>query len=131
MKSRSVVLPAGVAVPRIRHAPKVRASAWEDVVELSAAYGLRLLSWQENVLEAAMGERSDGLWAARHIGLSCPRQNGKGSVLEARALAGLLLFDERMIIHSAHEVRTAQIGFQRLKSYFENFDDLRRKVVGI
>ena len=125
------MLPDGVPVPRIRHAPHVRASAWEDVVELSAAYGLKLLAWQENALEAAMGERSDGLWAAKHVGLSCPRQNGKGSLLEARALAGLLLFDEKMIIHSAHEVRTAQIGFQRLKSYFENYDDLRRKVVGI
>jgi len=78
-----------------------------------------------------MGERRDGRWAAKHIGLSCPRQSGKGAILEARALAGLLLFDEKMIIHSAHETRTAQIGFQRLKAYFENYDDLRRKVTGI
>jgi phage terminase large subunit-like protein len=132
MKSQSVVLPAGVPVPRIRHAPHVRVNdAWEDIVALAAAYDLKLLSWQENVFEAAMGERADGLWAAKHLGLSCPRQNGKGSVLEARALAGLLLFDEKMIIHSAHEVRTAQIGFQRLKSYFDNYDDLRRKVASI
>ncbi len=131
MKSLSVVLPDGVPVPRLRHAPHVRASAWEDVVELAGAYGLKLLSWQENVLEAAMGERADGLWAAKHIGCSVPRQNGKGALLEARALAGLLLFDEKMVIHSAHEVRTAQIGFQRLKAYFENFDDLRRKVSSI
>lgn len=125
------MLPGGVVVPRIRHAPHVRGNAWEDVAELSGRYGLELLPWQENALEATMGERSDGLWAVKHVGLSCPRQNGKGSLLEARALAGLLLFDEEMIIHSAHEVRTAQIGFQRLKSYFENYDDLRRKVVGI
>ncbi len=131
MKSPNVALPGGAAVPRIRHAPRVRASAWEDVVELSASYGLGLLPWQENVLEAAMGERVDGTFAAKHVGLSCPRQNGKGALLEARALAGLLLFDEKMIIHSAHEVRTAQIGFQRLKAYFENYDDLRRKVAGI
>jgi phage terminase large subunit-like protein len=90
-----------------------------------------LLPWQENVFEASMGERAGGLWAAKHVGLSCPRQNGKGSVLEARALAGLLLFNEQMIIHSAHEVRTAQLGFRRLKSYFENFDDLSRKVAAV
>ena len=131
MKSPHVALPNGVAVPRIRHAPRVRANAWEDITDLAASYGLKLLPWQENVFEATMGERSDGLWAAKHIGLSCPRQNGKGSVLEARALAGLLLFDEKMIVHSAHEVRTAQLGFRRLKSYFENYDDLRRKVAGI
>ncbi len=131
MKSQSVVLPDGIAVPRVRHAPHVRANAWEDVTELAAGYGLSLLDWQENVFEATMGERADGSWAAKHVGLCCPRQNGKGSILEARALAGLLLFDEQMIIHSAHEVRTAQLGFRRLKSYFENYDDLRRKVVGI
>ena len=130
MKSQSVVLPDGIAVPRVRHAPHVRANAWEDVTELAAGYGLSLLDWQENVFEATMGERADGSWAAKHVGLCCPRQNGKGSILEARALAGLLLFDEQMIIHSAHEVRTAQLGFRRLKSYFENYDDLRRKVVG-
>ena len=126
-----MVLPQGVPVPRIRHAPRCRINAWEDIAELASSYGLKFLPWQENVFEATMGERHDGLWGARHIGLCCPRQSGKGAVLEARSLAGLLLFDEKMIIHSAHEVRTAQIGFQRLKSYFENYDDLRRKVVGI
>lgn len=131
MKASTVILPDGVPVPRVRHAPYVKANAWEDITELAASYGLTLLAWQENAFKAVMGERRDGTWAARHIGLSVPRQNGKGSLLEARALSGLLVFGERMIIHSAHEVRTAQIGFQRLKSYFENYDDLRRKVASI
>ena len=132
MRSPSAVLPVGEVVPRIRHVPNVRASgAWEDVVELASAYGLVLDGWQENVLEGSLGERADGLWAAKQIGVSCPRQNGKGAILEARALAGLCLFGEATIIHSAHEARTAQMGFQRLKAYFENYDDLRRKVASI
>jgi phage terminase large subunit-like protein len=129
MKSPTVVMPDGVPVPRIRHAPKnVRHNAWEDVVELAGSYGLKLDPWQENVLEGAMGERADGFWAAKQVGLSCPRQNGKGAILEARALAGLLLFNEKLIIHSAHELATARIGFTRIMAYFENYDDLRRKV---
>ena len=131
MKSSTVALPDGVQTPRIRHAPNVRQNAWEDVSDLCKAYGLVLDPWQENVLEAGMGERADGTWAARHVGLSVPRQNGKGEVAVARELAGLLLFGERMLIHSAHEVRTAQVGFQRMKSYFDNFDDLRKKVSSI
>jgi phage terminase large subunit-like protein len=87
--------------------------------------------WQENVFEGAMGERADGTWAARTVGVSCPRQNGKGTIEEGRALAGLLLFGERLIIASAHEVRTAQIMFQRIKAYFENYDELRKKVANI
>jgi hypothetical protein len=123
------VLPVGVEVPRLRHAPRVRASAWEDVAELASSYGLVLDPWQENVIEGAMGERSDGIWAAKQIGVSCPRQNGKGAIIEARELAGLLLFGENLIIHSAHELATAGLGFRRILSYFENYDDLRRKVV--
>jgi phage terminase large subunit-like protein len=126
------VLPAGIQVPRVRHAPRnVRANSWEDIADLAKAYGLVLDPWQENVFEGSMGERADGMWAAKQIGVSCPRQNGKGALIEARTLAGLVLFGEQVIVHSAHEARTAQMGFQRLKSYFENYDDLRRKVANI
>jgi phage terminase large subunit-like protein len=101
------------------------------MAELAASYGLVLEPWQENVLEGAMGERADGTWSAKQIGCSVPRQNGKGAIIEARELAGLLLFGEQMMIHSAHEIRTSQVGFQRIKAYFDNYDDLRRKVASI
>lgn len=115
-------------VPRVRHAPSVRANAWEDIADLAKAYGLVLDPWQENVFQAAMGERSDGQWATPTVGVSVPRQNGKGALIEARELAGLLLFGEKTIIHSAHEQKTARVGFERVLSYFENYDDLRKKV---
>jgi hypothetical protein len=118
----------GVQVPRVRHAPSVRANDWEDVADLAKAYGLILDPWQENVLQAAMGVRSDGQWATPTVGVSVPRQNGKGALIEARELAGLLLFGEKTIIHSAHEQKTARVGFERVLSYFENYDDLRKKV---
>lgn len=97
---------------------------------MAKAYGLVLDPWQENVLQAAMGERADGQWATPTVGVSVPRQNGKGALIEARELAGLLLFGERTIIHSAHEQKTARVGFERILSYFENYDDLRKKVRG-
>lgn len=118
----------GAQVPRVRHAPNVRANDWEDVADLAKAYGLVLDPWQENVLQAAMGVRSDGSWAAPTVGVNVSRQNGKGALIEARELAGLLLFGEQTIIHSAHEQRTTRVGFERILSYFENFDDLRKKV---
>lgn len=122
-------MPRGVQVPRVRHAPKVQASnGWEDVSDVAAAYGLKLDPWQENVLQAAMGERTDGRWSTPRVGLAVPRQSGKGAIMEARELAGLLVFGEQMIIHSAHDQKTARIGFDRVSSYFENFDDLRKRV---
>lgn len=130
MKSPSVV-PRGVQTPRVRHAPQVRSNAWEDVADVARAYGLLLDEWQENVLEAAMGERTDGQWASPRVGISVPRQNGKGALIEARELAGLLVFGEQSIVHSAHQQSTARVGFDRLKAYFENYDDLRRKVKAV
>lgn len=118
----------GVQTPRLRHAPKIRRSAWEDVADVAKAYGLELDPWQENVLQAAMGERADGQWASPRVGVSVPRQNGKGALIEARELAGLLVFGEQVIVHSAHEQKTARVGFDRIRSYFDNYDDLRKRV---
>lgn len=121
----------GEQVPRVRHAPHVRDNDWEDVSDLAKAYGLVLDEWQENALEAGLGVRSDGRWAATLVGVNVARQNGKGALIEARELAGLLLFGEKTIIHSAHEQKTARVGFERVLSYFENYDDLRKKVRSI
>ena len=95
---------------------------------MARAYGLDLDPWQENVLQACMGERADGQWASPRVGVSVPRQNGKGALIEARELAGLLVFGERTIVHSAHESKTARIGFERIRAYFDNYDDLRKRV---
>lgn len=121
----------GEQVPRIRHAPSVRANDWEDCADLARAYGLELDPWQENVLQAALGIRSGGRWAASTVGVNVARQNGKGAIIEARELAGLLLFGEKTIIHSAHEMKTARVGFERILAYFENYDDLRKKVKSV
>lgn len=119
---------SGNQFPSFSKVPESKFNAWEDVRDLCAAYGLVLDPWQENVLRAALGERSDGTWAASRVCMSVPRQQGKTALFEARELAGLLLFGEQLIVHSAHLVPTALEGFQRIKGYFENYDDLRRKV---
>lgn len=103
------------APPRVAVKPAAtRANAWEDVSDLSASFGVKLDDWQDAVLEAAMGERADGTWAADVIGLSVPRQNGKSQLLVARALAGALLFGEEKIIISAHAQDTAREAFGKL-----------------
>jgi phage terminase large subunit-like protein len=72
--------------------------------------------------------RPDGKWACFECGIVVPRQNGKGAILEARALGGLFLFGERLIMWSAHEYKTAMEGFRRLRELIDNTDDLRRQV---
>jgi hypothetical protein len=87
--------------------------------------------WQQLVLREALGERRDGSWAASEVGVCVPRQNGKGEIILARELAGLFLFNEQLMIHSAHEYKTAAEGFLRLQALLENNDWLRKQVKSI
>lgn len=113
-KSRPVAL-LGEAPPLVHvEPPRTRANSWQDVVDLSEAFGVRLDDWQALVLEASLGERADATWSARRVGLSVPRQNGKSQLLVARALAGALLFGERKIVISAHQQDTARESFSKL-----------------
>ena len=116
------------AAPRVMLAPDYSTSAGSEAIELAAMAGLELDPWQQLVLEASLGEGGDGCWAAAEVGLCVPRQNGKNSVLEARELAGLYLLGEHLLIHSAHQFKTAKEHFLRILSLIEQTPDLDRRV---
>lgn len=117
------------APPRVLVAPPpTRANAWEDVSDLSASFGVKLDDWQDAILQAAMGERADGTWAADVVGLSVPRQNGKSQLLVARALAGAILFGETKIIISAHAQDTAREAFSKLIEMRDNCPALDERI---
>jgi len=118
-RSQPVAL-LGEAPPRVHVAPPAtRANSWQDVADLSARVGVVLDEWQELVLQAAMGERQNATWAAKRVGLSVPRQNGKSQLLVARVLAGALLFGEKKIVVSAHQQDTARESFTKLLEIIE------------
>lgn len=119
------------APPRLLVRPPAASNAAAEAVELARSAGLVLDPWQELVLEAGLGERPDGKWSALEVGVIVPRQNGKGSILEARELAGLFLFGETLILHSAHEFKTAQEAFRRVLFLVENTPDLDRQVLRV
>lgn len=129
-RSASVAL-RGSQVPTYRSAPRAETSAVREVVDLAASAGLILDDSQRGVLDDALGERRDGTWAADEVAVLEPRQNGKGSILEARALAGLYLFSEPLILWTAHEFKTAKEAFLRVKFLIDNNDHLRRRVKAI
>jgi hypothetical protein len=118
----------GAQRPRVSTYPTFRSSAGQEAAELAASAGLILDDWQRHVLEIGLGERADGKWAAFEVGLIVGRQNGKGSILEARELAGLFLFGEQLILHSAHEFKTAQEAFRRVLGLIQNTPDLEKLV---
>jgi hypothetical protein len=104
------------------------ASAGAEAVDLAHLAGLHLDPWEAFVLRESLGERPDGKWAAREVGVVVSRQNGKGAILEARELAGLFLLGERLIIHSAHQFDTSLEAFRRLLFLVENTADFSRRV---
>jgi hypothetical protein len=65
------------------------------------------------------------------VGLVCPRQNGKNAVIEARALAGLFILGERLIVYSAHLGDTANEVFRRFQELVETNDWIAREVKAI
>lgn len=104
-------------------------SAGPEAVELAASAGLILDPWQADVLEGALAEKPDGRWAATEVAVVVPRQNGKGSILEARELHGLFLDDScKLITHTAHRFDTCIEHFRRLRDLIEGCPDLDRKV---
>lgn len=118
----------GAQQPRVSSAPPAVSSAGQEAIDLAAAAGLVLDPWQRYVLDRALGEKADGRWSAFEVGLIVPRQNGKGSVLEARELFGLFLAGERLILHSAHEHKTAKEAFLRIKALIQETPELDRQV---
>jgi hypothetical protein len=121
----------GDQVPRIRHVPAYTTSAASEAVELAAYAGLDLDPWQQGVLTDGLAEDPGGGWAADDIGITVSRQNGKGGLVEARQLAGIYLFGEKLGIYSAHEFKTTQEAFGRLRSLIDSRDDLSRRVVRV
>jgi hypothetical protein len=122
----------GVQTPRYLSLPEVVvSSAGPEAVELAADAGLLLDPWQQVTLEHALAEQSDGRWAAGEVAEIVPRQNGKGGVLEARELAGLFLLGEELLLHSAHEFKTAQEAFRRVLGLIQNAPDLDRLVMRV
>lgn len=101
--------------------------------------GLHLDPWEVLVLTEMLGERDDWYYndvlktdmrqySAYEVGLMVSRQNGKGSILEARELAGLFLLGERTILHTAHEFPTAKEGFQRIEALISGCPELKKEV---
>ena len=121
----------GVQLPRVDTHPEFVSSAGAEVADLAEAAGLVLDPWQRHALDVIFGEDEQGNWASFEAGVLVARQNGKGAILEAIGLASLFLFPDRLILHSAHEFKTSQEAFLRIKTLVESTDMLRRRVKAI
>lgn len=105
--------------PRVDVIPPSLFSVGDLAIEYCRRAGLELDWWQQEALMALLAVRADGKWVCREYCEMVPRQNGKGALLEARALAGFFLLGEELITWTAHEFKTTNIAFRRMRRHIK------------
>ena len=109
----------GSQEPSARIAPDYLSSDGMDACKILKAGGTVLDPWQASVLDDWLGRTASGRWAAPTCGGSVPRQNGKSLLVQGRAEAGMLLFNEQ-VIYTAHLQKTATETFEEMRDFFES-----------
>lgn len=122
----------GSQEPLYRSVPPGAVQSWGPAFsEFAFSIGLNLDIGQKDILNDGLSTRSDGLWLAREVDDIEPRQNGKSLLFEIRALGGVYLLKEPLVIWTAHEFKTAHGSFLHVKDLVTNWDHLRKRVRSI
>ena len=109
----------GSQTPTHRVAPGGIVSSDIDGAERKLAKGgMKLLTWQYDVLCDWLSRDEDGDWAAGTCGLSVPRQNGKTALVVARCVWGMLAYGE-WVVYTSHLQKTSTETFEEVKAFFE------------
>ena len=109
----------GSQEPSVRIAPKYTASDGLDAAKILQLGGFILDPWQGDLLDDWLAVLPSGKWACRTCGGSVPRQNGKTGILEGRAEAGMILYNEQ-VVYTAHLQKTATETFEEMASFFDS-----------
>lgn len=103
--------------PSARICPDYTETDGGDAADLLAIGGLVLDPWQRNLLDDWMAVGMGGL-ICRTCGASIPRQNGKTGLVQARASAGMLMYNEQ-VLYTAHLQKTSTETFEEMASFFD------------
>ena len=108
----------GCQEPSVRIVPSYDATDGERAERLLKTGRFILDPWQREGLNDWLAFGEDGKWQCATCGLSVPRQNGKSGLVEGRAEAGMVLYNEQ-VIYTAHLQKTATETFEEIASFFE------------
>lgn len=119
----------GSQEPSVRVAPEYTQTDGSDAAQILRYGGLILDPWQADILLDWMALNPGGRWISKTCGGSVPRQNGKTGLLEGRAEAGMLMYNEQ-VIYTAHLQKTATETFEEMASFFDT-SKLRKHIKDI
>ena len=109
----------GSQEPSVRIAPSYSMSDGMDAVKILRLGNFIPDPWQSDLLDDWLAIAPSGKWACRTCGGSVPRQNGKTGILEARAEAGMILYNEQ-VVYTAHLQKTATETFEEMAVFFDS-----------
>ena len=101
-----------------------------EVADLAALAGFAPDPEQALALDAMFALGGDGRSAAFEFAVVCPRQNLKTGLLKMAALGWLFVTDQKLIVWSAHEMRTTREAFRDLTNLIVNCPPLRKRLAG-
>jgi hypothetical protein len=123
------VNPGELLLPRVANFPPYVTSAGSEVIDLMAQLNRPLDGWQAWIIERGLGQKrslesGELEMSADTCGCWVSRQNGKGDIIMALEVSWLWLFGIPLVVHTAHQYRTAKEGFTRLKTLYEENEDV-------
>lgn len=108
----------GSQEPSARIAPNYQRTDGGDAADILSLGGLIVDPWQADVLDDWMALSPSGKWLCKTCGGSVPRQNGKTGIVQGRAEAGMILYNEQ-VLYTAHLQKTSTETFEEMASFFD------------
>ena len=93
-----------------------------EAVEVFESYGRRYYGAQKHEMEAFFARNADGSFAAKTIGITKPRQNGKSFALRDYCL-WMAIVEHKSVLYSAHHGRTVRKMFKEMCDFITTHED--------
>ena len=95
-----------------------------DAIEMFEAYGRRYYDSQKHEMMVFFARAADGSFAAKSVGITKPRQNGKSFAVRDYA-TWMAAVEGKSVLYSAHHGRTVRKMFKEICDFIEEHADFR------
>ena len=98
-----------------------------EAVEMFEAYGRRYYGSQKYEMAVFFARNGDGSFAAKSIGITKPRQNGKSFAVRDYA-TWMAAVEGKSVLYSAHHGRTVRKMFKEICDFIETHEDFKEEL---
>lgn len=99
----------------------------DEAVEMFEAYGRNYYGSQRYEMAIFFARDDDGAFAAKSIGITKPRQNGKSFAVRDYA-TWMAAVEGKSVLYSAHHGRTVRKMFKEICDFIEAHDDFKEEL---